>query len=235
MSAERRRLSGLYAITPEDADAERLMAKVHACLEGGARAVQYRAKHLEPGVQREQARRLADLCRRYHVPLIVNDSIDLALAVNADGVHLGRDDGDARAARARLGDRWIGVSCYDDPRRARDAAAAGADYVGIGSVFASSTKPGAVRAPLRVLGEAKAASGLPVVAIGGITADNAGAAIAAGADMVAVISAVFDAPDVREAARAIARLFDCNHSTNDNSSPGADDVRAQPRAIRKIL
>jgi thiamine-phosphate pyrophosphorylase len=223
MSPERR-LSGLYAITPEDPDTSRLVDRVRACLEGGARAIQYRAKALAPDARRAQAHALARLCRDHDVPLIVNDSIELALEVGADGVHLGRDDGDTRAARKRLANRIIGVSCYDEPARALQAAAEGADYVAIGSVFPSSTKPGAVRAQLSLLAEARAASGLPVVAIGGITARNAGEAIAAGADMVAVISALFDAPDIRAAAREIARLF--------NESPrGAHDVRAQPRAV----
>jgi len=141
------------------------------------------------------------------VPLIVNDSIELAIAVGADGVHLGRDDPDPRAARAQGRALIIGVSCYNEPHRARMAADAGADYVAIGSVFPSATKPGAVHAALALLGEAKEISRLPVVAIGGITATNARDAIDAGADMVAVIGAIFGAPDVRSAACAIARLF----------------------------
>ena len=225
MSAERR-LAGLYAITPEERDTARLVAKVRECIAGGARAVQYRAKDAAPSVRREQAAALAALCRALDVPLIVNDSVELAIAVRADGVHLGREDGDVPAARSRMRGGLIGVSCYDEPARARAAAAAGADYVAIGSVFPSSTKPGAVRAPLSLLSEAKRLSDLPVVAIGGITATNAGQAIAAGADMVAVISAVFDAPDVRAAARAIAGLFD-----DKETRRGADDVRAQPRAV----
>jgi len=223
MSPERR-LAGLYAITPEDPDTSRLVDRVRACLEGGARAVQYRAKSLAPEARRAQGQALATVCRDHGVPLIVNDSVELALEIGADGVHLGRDDGDAQAARKRLGDRIIGVSCYDQPARALKAASEGADYVAIGSVFPSSTKPGAVRASLSLLAEARAVSGLPVVAIGGVTSRNAGAAIAAGADMVAVISALFDAPDIRAAAREIARLF--------NESPrGAHDVRTQPRAV----
>jgi len=226
MAAERggARLRGLYAITPEEGDSERLCAKVRAAIAGGARLVQYRAKSLPYEAQREQARGLASICRDAGVPLIVNDSIELALEIGADGVHLGREDGDAREARRRLGERILGISCYDDARRARDAAAAGADYVGIGSVFASSTKPGAVRAPLALLGEAKRLSGLPVAAIGGITPANAREAIDAGADMLAVISALFDAEDVRSASREIARCFESN--------PGeTDDVRTQPRAL----
>lgn len=218
------RLRGLYAITPEERDNEKLFAKVRAALEGGARLVQYRVKSLPREDQRIQARRLVALCRDFGVPLIVNDSIEIALESDADGVHIGRDDGDARDARRRIGDRILGVSCYDDARRAREAAAAGADYVGIGSVFASSTKPGAVRAPLTLLAEAKQASGLPVAAIGGITQANAREAIEAGADMLAVIAAVFDAPDVRSAAHEIARCFEPNRKESG-------DVRAQPRAV----
>lgn len=202
-----RRLKGLYAITPERLDTERLAREVELALEGGAAVVQYRAKHADAALALEQARRLRELCSAFGAPLIVNDSLGLAIEVAADGVHLGRDDGDVRAARAALPGRLIGVSCYDDPARARRAAEDGADYVGIGSVFASATKPGAVRAALDRLGDARRAGALPVAAIGGITADNAAAAISSGADMVAVISAVFDAPDVRAAARSIASLF----------------------------
>lgn len=209
MSAERRawRLRGLYAITPEEPDTQLLELKVRACLDGGAAAVQYRAKRLAPSLRGEQARRLVALCRSRGVPLIVNDDVELAIASGADGVHLGRDDGDVRRAREAIGTGLLGVSCYDQPRNARAAADAGADHVAIGSVFASSTKPGAVRAPLALIAEAKRAAALPVVAIGGITAANAAQAIEAGADMVAVISAVFDAADVEAAARAIADEF----------------------------
>jgi len=223
MSAEPRawRLRGLYAITPEEPDTDLLERKVRACLDGGAAAVQYRAKTLSKALRAEQAGRLAALCRSRGIPFIVNDDVELAIASGADGVHLGRDDGDVRMAREALGGRLLGVSCYDQPARARAAAAAGADHVAIGSVFMSATKPGAVRAPLALIGEAKRVAALPVVAIGGITEANAGQAIDAGADMVAVISAVFDAADVEAAARAIAEKF--------NEEPG--NARAQSRAV----
>jgi thiamine-phosphate pyrophosphorylase len=220
MASEGRRagLRGLYAVTPESPDTAMLVARVTAALAGGAALVQYRAKSLAPARSVEQARALAQLCRAAKVPLIINDSVDLALAVDADGVHLGRDDAGLREARALFPHGIIGVSCYADPERARTAAAEGADYVAIGSVFASPTKPAAVRAPLELLGAAKHACELPVAAIGGITAANARLAIDAGADMVAVISAVFDAPDVERAARGLAQLF---HSP----STGSADVR----------
>jgi thiamine-phosphate pyrophosphorylase len=220
---ERERLRGLYAITPESADAAGLAARVAECIAGGAALVQYRAKRASGSAALVQARALAQLCREGGVPLIVNDSVELAAAVHADGVHLGRDDVSVREARILLPQALIGVSCYDDPERARAAARDGADYVGIGSMFPSSTKPGAVRAPLAAIERARRASGLPVAAIGGITADNAGEVVAAGADMIAVIAALFDAQDVRLAARRLSRLYD--------SHDGHDDARTQPQPV----
>jgi len=218
------RLRGLYAVTPGIADTGVLVARVEAALAGGAAMIQYRAKDAPRELAIAQAKRLAALCRDHGVPLVVNDSVELALEAGADGVHLGRDDGDAREARRKMPRAILGVSCYADPERARAAASAGADYVAIGSVFASSTKPGAVRAPLELLARAREAEGVPVAAIGGITPANAPQAIAAGADMVAVINAVFDAPDVRAAAAQFARLF-------DTTTTGNRDARAQPRAV----
>jgi thiamine-phosphate pyrophosphorylase len=223
MRSERERLRGLYAITPEASDTAQLVARVAECIEGGAALVQYRAKHAHGAALLVQARAVAEACREGGVPLIVNDSVELAAAVGADGVHLGRDDVSVREARIVLPRALIGVSCYDDPERARAAARDGADYVGIGSMFPSSTKPGAVRCPLEVIERARKASGLPVAAIGGITVGNARSVIAAGADMLAVIAALFEAPDPRAAARAFALLFD--HSN------GTDDVRTQPQPV----
>lgn len=200
---------GLYAITPEEPDTHRLLALVHAALAGGASAIQYRSKDAPPGLRREQARALAELCRAQGVPLIVNDDIDLAREAGADGAHLGADDGDLAAARRALGpDKLLGASCYDRLELALAAKAAGADHIAFGSVFASPTKPAAVRAPLALFAEAHRAVGLPLVAIGGITPENAAAVIEAGADAVAVISAVFDAPDVAARAKAFKQLFE---------------------------
>jgi thiamine-phosphate pyrophosphorylase len=221
-SEARDRLAGLYAVTPECADTGDLVSRVLQCLEGGAALVQYRAKSASPALALDQARRLVSLCRSHGVPLIVNDSIELAAASGADGVHIGRDDARVAQARKALPRAIVGVSCYSDPSLARIAAEEGADYVAIGSVFASSTKPQAVRAALASLGEARRLSGLPVVAIGGITPDNAGEAIAAGADMLAVITALFAARDVRGAARAFSRQFE---STKEARGP------AQQRAL----
>ena len=224
MKSERAGLRGRYAVTPGLAETARLPAAVAGAIAGGAALVQYRAKDASPALALEQARTLAAICRARSVYLIVNDSPELARASGADGVHVGRDDADAQAARRILPHGIVGVSCYADPERARAAARAGADYVAIGSVFPSPTKPGAVAAPLELIARARELSGLPVAAIGGITPDNAARAIAAGADMVAVISAVFDAPDVRAAAAAVAQLF-------ENPRTGTRDARAQPRPL----
>ena len=207
MRIDPRRLHGLYAITPEEPDTPRLAERVAAAVAGGARLVQYRAKRAGTTLALEQARALVQVCREGGALLVVNDSPQLARASGADGVHLGREDGSVAAARAVVGHAIVGVSCYADPGLALAAAREGADYVGIGSVFASPTKPGAARAPLAALRQARAA-GLPVAAIGGIDATNAREAVAAGADMLAVISALFEAPDVRAAARDIAAAFD---------------------------
>lgn len=220
---ERRgRLRGLYAVTPEIDDSAALLALVTSAIDGGARLVQYRAKRLSSRVRLRQAAMLVERCRERGVPLIVNDDLELALAVGADGVHLGRDDGDPREARSRLPGGILGVSCYDDVALAVAAAEAGADYAGIGSVFSSATKPRASRAGLALLAQARSQARIPVAAIGGITPGNAPEAVAAGADMLAVISALFGAPDVAAAARALSRPF----GTEENAH-----VRTQPAAL----
>jgi len=207
--ARARRLHGLYALTPGMQDTERLAALVAAALDGGAAAVQYRAKEASAALRLVQARVIARIVAARGGVYIVNDDAALARAVDAHGVHLGEDDGGIEAARALLGpERLIGVSCYADLDRAREAVARGADYVAFGSFFPSSTKPSARRADPAVLAAARAL-GVPVVAIGGITAGNAGALIDAGADSLAVIADVFghdDAADVQRAADEIVRV-----------------------------
>jgi thiamine-phosphate pyrophosphorylase len=199
---------GLYAVTPEIENTDRLAAMVREALRGGARLVQYRSKTAPAPLRREQARALLGLCREHGVPLIVNDDIGLAADVGADGVHLGREDAPVAAARLRLGEgKIVGVSCYDEIERALRAQADGAAYVAFGSFFASRVKPGAVRAPTTLLSEAKRRLAVPVVAIGGITIANAPQLIAAGADSIAVITALFSAPDIRNAAAQFSALF----------------------------
>jgi thiamine-phosphate pyrophosphorylase len=209
MSPPRSRLHGLYVITDRTLAAGRpLPDLVGAALAGGARVVQYRDKTADHARRRSEARALASLCRDADALLIVNDDVELALAVHADGVHLGRDDPGIATARGRLGpDRVIGVSCYDRFELAVAAQRAGADYVAFGSFFPSPTKPAAVRAGLALLERGRRELDVPLVAIGGITPENAGALVAAGADMLAVIHAVLGAADVRAAAAAFAPLF----------------------------
>ena len=216
-------LRGLYAVTPELEDTNLLAERVARCLAGGAALVQYRAKRAGGSLAREQAARLAALCRAAGAIFIVNDSIELARESGADGVHVGREDAAVAAARKALPHAIIGVSCYDDADRAHAAARDGADYVAIGSMFASRTKPHARPAPLEAIARARAASGLPVAAIGGIDAANARRVVDAGADMLAVISALFDAPDIEAAARAFATLYQTPTRTAD--------ARTQPRPL----
>lgn len=200
---------GLYAITVETADTARLLEQVAAALAGGAAAVQYRDKSGDVARRHEQASELVALCRRHGAPLVVNDDLRLANLAGADGVHLGRGDGSVREARIVLGpNRFVGASCYQDLERARAAQAAGADYVAFGSFFPSPTKPAAPRAPLDLLRAARAELRVPLIAIGGITPANAAALLDAGADGLAVLSAVFGAPDVRAAAHAFNLLFE---------------------------
>ncbi len=201
------KLRGLYAITPELADSATLLRSVAQALEGGISMLQYRRK----GMQNvDEAKALARMCRERAVPFVVNDDVALAMDCGADGVHLGRDDGELVSARVKLdsalGGRLLGASCYDSLSAARAAVAAGADYIAFGSAFASSTKPAAVRAPLSLFQEARPL-GVPLVAIGGITLQNAPQLLAAGADCLAVISDLFDAPDIAARARAYGKLF----------------------------
>src|SRR5450759_5646604 len=179
-------ISGLYAITPDLADTAVLLAKTQAALAGGARLLQYPNKTADENLRREQAAALRELCRRYGTILIINDHFELAREIDADGVHVGADDAGVAAARTRLGHSTIiGATCYNDLQRALAAAAQGADYVAFGSFFASAVKPGAVRAPLALLQQARRQ----------VTLDNAAELIDAGANAVAVISALFAVPD----------------------------------------
>jgi thiamine-phosphate pyrophosphorylase len=205
-------LRGLYAVTPDDRLLPRLSALVEAALQGGVRLVQYRNKQAPAPLRRAQAAELVRVCHGYGAKLIVNDDVWLAIEIGADGAHIGRDDlpgHDLATAREALGPkRLLGVSCYSDLARVEAAAKAGADYIGVGSMFPSSTKPGATLATLDALSEARRRFDGPVAAIGGITVKNASPVIAAGADMVAVISDLFDAMDIGRRAEDFQKLFD---------------------------
>ncbi|HTD91986.1 MAG TPA: thiamine phosphate synthase [Burkholderiales bacterium] len=208
------RIHGLYAVTPDDIDSARLLSRVRTALESGTHLVQYRNKIAGTTLRREQAAALCALCHAHGAALIVNDDLELAVAVDADGLHLGGEDGSLADARARLGPhKLLGASCYSRLENAERAIAEGADHIAFGSFFVSSVKPGAVRSTPSLLTEAKRRFNVPVVAIGGITHDNATQLINAGADSVAVISALFNAPDIALAAREFNALFKHHHET----------------------
>ena len=205
-------IKGLYAITPECADTAQLLDKVKQVLRGGAALVQYRSKSDDVALKHEQATELLKLCQAYYVPLIINDDMRLAALIEADGVHLGETDPALKEARINLGpNSIIGVSCYQDLERAAHLAAQGANYVAFGSFYPSPTKPQAKPCPLSLLTAAHAKISVPIIAIGGITPDNAPELIRAGADAVAVISALFDAPDIELTATLFTSFFALKH------------------------
>ena len=205
-------LCGLCAVTLDDLLLPRLSALVKAALDGGAPFIQYRNKIAPRPLRRAQAAEVLRICRAAGPSLSIHEEVCLAVEIGADGAHLGRGDapgGSLLAAREALGPkRILGVSCYNDLALGEEAAGAGADYIAFGSMFSSRTKPGAVRAPLELLGEAKRRFGLPVAAIGGITLDNAPQLTDAGPDMLAVASDLFDAMDIKARAEAYQQLFE---------------------------
>ncbi|WP_301100973.1 thiamine phosphate synthase [Propionivibrio sp.] len=206
---EAKTLRGLYVITPDGVDQDLLVKQVEAALRGGARLVQYRDKNRKAAQQAEIAHALRALCRCFDARFIVNDNMVLARAVDADGVHLGSADGDLVAARQVLGpSKLLGASCYADFNLARNAATAGVDYVAFGAVYPSPTKPQALPASMTLFGRCRAELGVPACAIGGVTLDNSPALISAGADLVAVITDLFEAPDIRSRATAFQKIFE---------------------------
>ncbi|MCU7875958.1 MAG: thiamine phosphate synthase [Candidatus Thiodiazotropha sp. (ex Lucinoma borealis)] len=203
-------LHGLYAITDNLlCPSESLQNQVREVLLGGARIIQYRDKKGDHHKRLSDASALLQLCREYNALLIINDDVILARQSGADGVHLGKDDPSMAIARDELGEKAIiGISCYNRLELARQAAAAGADYIAFGRFFASTIKPEAVQADLELLTDANKELELPLVAIGGITPENGAPLIAAGADMLAVIHGVFGQPDIQAASRRLCRLFE---------------------------
>ncbi len=206
---------GLYAITDAQLTPEAQLAeRVAKAIEGGAVMIQYRNKTADAAQRGREAYLLSELCQRHRIPLIINDHVDLAQHVGAQGVHLGEEDAQVHAARAILGEyAIIGVSCYNEFQRALRAQQAGADYVAFGSFFSSDTKPGAVRSTVELLHEAGKHLSIPRVAIGGITPENARPIVQAGASLIAACHGVFGQPDVQIAAQRYAHLFTATGTT----------------------
>jgi thiamine-phosphate pyrophosphorylase len=202
------RMRGLYLVTPNWDDTQELLKMTELALRGGAALVQYRHKTAGLTLRREQAESLLELCHRYERPFIVNDHVDLCIAVGADGVHVGGTDTSVAQARAALGpDKIVGASCYGKLQLARDAQKAGASYVAFGGFYPSRVKKYPVTTPIGIIAQAKAEIPLPSVVVGGMTHANAAPLVAAGADMVAAISSIYMAVDSEAAAQKFSLLY----------------------------
>ncbi|HWX00675.1 thiamine phosphate synthase [Collimonas sp.] len=201
-------MKGLYIVTPDWDDTARLLAVSEQALQGGAALLQYRHKTADAALRQEQAEALLALCRRYQRPFIINDYVELCLALGADGIHVGGTDASVAEVRAQVGpDKIVGASCYGDLALAHAAQRAGASYVAFGGFYPSRVKKYPVTTPVDIIARSNAEIALPNVVIGGMTQENAVPLIAAGADMVAAISSVYLAPDPVAAARSFAALF----------------------------
>ena len=201
-------IKGLYAITPDMADSNSLLQKTQLAIEGGAFMVQYRSKIQDRDVKMQQCAAILRLCREYKIPCIVNDDVDMCRVLEADGVHLGKKDDNIAEVRRILGeDAIIGSSCYDQLNRAKLAQKEGASYVAFGAMFETSTKPNAPRATLELLREAKSQIQIPIVAIGGITMNNAHDVIETGIDAIAVINSLYESNSIKETAETFSHMF----------------------------
>lgn len=207
--AHKDKLKGLYAITDENLIAEETFSEsIESALLGGVSIVQYRDKSADQKKRLQQAKAIRALCTQYQATCIINDDIELAKTVNADGIHLGKDDTELSYARQVLGeDAIIGISCYNDIDLAIDAEKNSADYVAFGTMFSSPTKPDAVCATPEMISRAKQQLSIPVCAIGGITGENIQQLIQHQADMAAVISSLFSADDIKTTANNLSQYF----------------------------
>lgn len=210
------KLHGIYALTDERLLSDTtLLPAVERALDAGVRLVQYRNKNGDERKRKQQASELLRLCRAHGTPLIINDDVELCAAIGADGVHLGQQDAALSAARLILGDQAIiGATCHQSLELARTAQASGADYVAFGRFFPSGTKPDAPAAKLSILRQARDLLDIPVVAIGGINAENGGSLIESGADMLAVVGGIFGTDDIARNVDALIELFS-THSPRD--------------------
>ncbi len=202
-------IKGLYAITDTaNLSSELMLTRTEEILRAGAKLLQYRNKQANENTRIAEAEQLLDLCRKYSVPLIINDDISLAVQIGADGVHLGKTDSSIANARECLGNKaMVGCSCYNDLDRAQLVSKSGVDYIAFGAFFHSPTKPGAAHATADIIQTAKQKFDLPVVAIGGITPENGQSLIAAGADMLAVISGLYASNDPFNTTKQYIKMF----------------------------
>ena len=200
--------SRIYAVTPDIADTDFLIASVKAALAGGVGMLQYRNKTANAALQHTQVSALLPLCRAANVPLIINDNVDLCLQLDADGVHLGADDGNIAEVRQKIGGKILGESCYNQLDLAIAAEKAGASYVAFGACFSSITKPHAPVADLNLFAQSKQKIQIPLVAIGGITHLNVH--LIKQADAVAIINAIFAAANITKATQQFNCLFEPN-------------------------
>jgi thiamine-phosphate pyrophosphorylase len=201
-------IKGLYVITPDMTDLNTLIHKTKLAIEGGAFMVQYRSKMQDRVVKMQQCAAILRLCREYDVPCIINDDVEMCHILEADGVHLGVNDDNIAEVRRILGeDAIIGSSCYDQLERAKKAQKEGASYVAFGAMFPTPTKPNATRASFELLSEAKREIHIPIVAIGGITVNNAHDVIETGIDAIAVITSLYQAKSIKETAETFLKMF----------------------------
>jgi thiamine-phosphate pyrophosphorylase len=207
------KFSGLYVVTPDWDDTDKLLSATESALMGGAQLVQYRHKTANATLRIEQAEALLSMCRKYDVPLIINDHVDVCLAIGADGVHVGGTDQSVAMVRDVVGpDKIVGASCYGTFDLALQAQADGASYVAFGGFYPSRVKKYDFVTPIEIVAQAKAALTVPVVVIGGMTQTNAVPLVQAGADMVAAISSVYMADDVAAAANAFVEMIEDERS-----------------------
>jgi thiamine-phosphate pyrophosphorylase len=207
-SVKKRIGRGLYLVTPDWDDTEKLLRVSEQALQGGAVLLQYRHKTASPALATEQAGALLALCRRYRVPLIINDNVALCIALDADGIHVGGTDAAIGAVRKAVGaEKIVGASCYGSLALAQQAAQDGADYLAFGGFYPSQVKQYEVGTRPELIAQVRQSLALPIVVIGGMTLANAAPLIAQGADLVAVISSVYAAPEPQTAARQFAALF----------------------------
>jgi len=202
-------IEGLYAITPDVSQTDELLDKVEKALQGGVALLQYRNKTASAELLREQAQALLPVCRKYSVPMIINDHLDLALKIGADGIHVGQDDLASQEIIKQLAgyDRILGVSCYSSLELAVQAQQMGASYVAFGAFYPSTTKPSAVKADIALIRQARQYITIPIVGIGGIRLTNAIAVIQSGCAAIAVSDDLFNVPDIQARARQFRQLF----------------------------